>query len=218
MLPFCFLIQLRLVSLLDSVFGKRSSIKKFKNKKERLEYRAQNNKDYHTHLNTEKENIRWSISKKIATSCLIFFVIFHLLFPLRHFLLTTNPEWTGISSRFAWRMKMQSRKVTDFKMSLTDRKSNITYNLDGKSYVSKNQFIHMTEDPYTFIHLAKYISKKLKKERGIINPIITSAIKVEFNGLPKQYMISPDVDLTQINESPFAENSWIPSLKKNKSK
>lgn len=111
-------------------------------------------------------------------------------------------------------MKMQTRKVTEFKMSLTDKATSKTFNLDGKSFVSSNQFLHIIEDPYAFVQLSKYISRKLKKERGLKNSIIKINLKVEFNGFPVQNIISPDIDLTQLDESPFVDHSWITELKK----
>jgi len=151
--------------------------------------------------------------RTLTLSCLFVFVLFHLLFPLRHHFLTDNPEWTSIGQRFSWRMKMQSRNVTQFNMSLIDRATSQKYNLDGKTFVTKNQFIHMPEDPYTFVQLAKYISKKLYLERGLINPIIKADLMVEFNGMPAQHMLNPRIDLTKMSENQFEEHPWIPEFK-----
>jgi hypothetical protein len=150
--------------------------------------------------------------KKLTVACLSIFVIFHLLFPLRHHLLTDNPEWTGIASRFSWRMKMQSRNVIQFNMSLVDRATSQKFDLDGTTFVSLNQYTHMLEDPYTFVHLAKYISKKLYLERGLINPIIKAELLVEFNGMSPQYMLKPIIDLTKMSEDPFEPHPWIPDF------
>ncbi|WP_046756982.1 HTTM domain-containing protein [Kordia jejudonensis] len=150
--------------------------------------------------------------KTLTLACLFIFVTFQLLFPLRHIFMTSNPEWTGVAQRFSWRMKMQSRNVTQFKMFLTDRKTAKTYGLDGTSFVTKNQFMHMVEDPYTFVHLAKYISDKLYVERGLVDPIIKAELMVEFNGMPTQYMLDSSIDLTKVDESHFADNAWIPDF------
>lgn len=209
-----FLNAVKVGEFLDVFLVKKSSEKKFKNKQERKEFMAKQKLANQSNDINEPKEEGWTNLRRVAACCIVVFVVFHLLFPFRHLLMTNNPEWTGIASRFSWRMKMQTRNVTEFSMSLTDTKTSNTYNLDGKSYVSTNQYIHMLEDPYTFVHLSKYISEKLERERGIINPIIKANIKVEFNGLPNQYMISPDVDLTKIGESHFADSSWIPPLKK----
>ena len=209
-----FFDSVKVGEFLDVFFTKKSALKKFKNKEERKKHLI---KQKHSNLNGSLDDVQKNdnrILKKITTCCLVLFVLFHLLFPFRHFLLTNNPEWTSIASKFSWRMKMQTRKVTEFKMSLTDKATSKTFNLDGKSFVSSNQFLHIIEDPYAFVQLSKYISRKLKKERGLKNSIIKINLKVEFNGFPVQNIISPDIDLTQLDESPFVDHSWITELKK----
>ncbi|WP_298515605.1 HTTM domain-containing protein [uncultured Kordia sp.] len=151
--------------------------------------------------------------KKLTLICIFLFVAFQLVFPLRHHFLTTNPEWTGIAQKFSWRMKMQSRNVTQFTMSLVDRATSQRYNLDGTTFVTRNQFMHMPEDPYTFVHLAKYISKKLYLEQGLVNPIIKADLQVEFNGMPTQHMLDPRIDLTKMDEDQFSDNQWISEFK-----
>lgn len=210
-----FLDPSKVGAFLDVFIPRKASKKIFKNKQERKEYLAKQKITNEPKVVIETKKQDWSLGKKVMACCIVVFVVFHLLFPFRHVLLTNNPEWTGIASRFSWRMKMQNRKETAVSMTLTDRKTSNTYKLDGKSYVSTNQYIHMLEDPFTFVHLSKYISAKLERDSGIVNPIIKINIKVEFNGLPNQNMISPDLDLTQINESYFADSSWIPTLKRN---
>lgn len=201
-------------AFLDVFLVKKATEKKFKNKQERKEFMAKQRLVNQANNTIENKKEGWNNFRRATAFYILVFVIFHLLFPFRYMFLTTNPEWTGIASRFSWRMKMQTRNVTEFDMSLTDTKTSNTYHLDGKSYVTKNQYIHMLEDPFTFIHLSKYISEKLERESGIVNPSIKAKIKVEFNGLPNQYMISPNVDLTKLSESPFEDASWIPPLKK----
>jgi len=159
----------------------------------------------------------WNRKKKITALCLGLFVIFHILFPFRYILFTTNPEWTGLGSRFAWRMKMQTREIINFKMTLIDRNTKASGDIDVTSFLSTNQLQHIAEDPYNLIHLANYLHPLVEKEYGIDDPIINVDLKVSFNGLPSQYMISPTVDLTRLDESPFANNSWIIPLNKNRS-
>lgn len=193
----------------DSILGIKPRAKKFRNKEERKAYKVKEEQL------SELESDTLKITKlKGATLILLgVFVVFHLLFPLRHFLLTDNPEWTGIASRFSWRMKSQSRKVTEFKMAVKNENDSEVYMLDGKSYLSTNQYMHLPEDPFTVVRLSKYIGQKLSQERGFTNPEIRAKIMVEFNGMPSQHMISPEVDLTNVDENQFSDtSSWIPEL------
>ena len=154
----------------------------------------------------------WDKRQHYVAGCLAVFVIFQLLFPLRYLALTDNPDWTGIGSRFAWRMKMQSRKLVDMKMTVIDRTTEAVTQIDHASFLSANQYKHMIEDPYAVIQFAKYIHKKANT-RGMVDPIVKASIMVSFNGRTPQLMINPDVDLSRVNESPFASNYWISPLK-----
>ena len=130
-------------------------------------------------------------------------------------MLTDNPEWTGLGSRFAWRMKMQSKEIVDFKMTLTDRNNNASGEITVNSFLSANQLMHIAEDPYNLIHFAKYLHPLVEKKYGITDPKITVDLKLKFNGFEAQNIISPDADLVRLNGSPFKENNWILPLNKN---
>ena len=147
--------------------------------------------------------------------CLSIFILFQLLFPFRYVLLTDNPEWYGIASKFSWRMKMQSRKLTDMKMTLTDRTTGAVTEIDHTSFLSVNQYKHMIEDPFAVVQFGKYLNRKAI-ERGMNDPIVKTNILISFNGRAPQLMINPDTDLSRVDESPFSDYSWIVPLKPRK--
>ena len=97
---------------------------------------------------------------ELKTVAISLFVLFHLLFPFRHLLHSGNPEWTGNGVRFAWRMKMHSRKIIDSKMTVIQKGNNQSVDIDPSTYLSANQWLHLTELPYNLVHLSKYVSKK----------------------------------------------------------
>lgn len=202
---------------IDSLFAKKKPIKlgKIKSVRSKKKIRQKQSLASSQIMVASGVNQVWSYRRKITGCCIGLFVIFHLLIPFRYVLLTDNPEWTGLGSRFAWRMKMQSREIKTFNMTLTDRISGASGEIDFRSFLSANQLIHIVEDPYNFIHFAKYLHPMVEKKYGIDDPKITVEIKVSFNGLQTQYMISPTADLIRLDESPFAENSWITPFKKN---
>ena len=154
----------------------------------------------------------WPQKHHIIAGLLGLFMLFHLLFPLRHYLLTDNPEWTGIASRFAWRMKMQSRKITEFKMTLKDGVSGVPTEVDHASFVTANQKRMMINDPRLIAKLAKYL-RRTAIGRGMADPIVKAAIMVYFNARPAQLMIDPAVDLSRVDERDLSDVSWIVPLK-----
>jgi len=159
--------------------------------------------------------IEWTKKKKATALIIGIFILFQITLPFRHFLLSNNPEWTGLGSRFAWRMKMQTKEITEFKMSLIDRSNNTSGNIEAETYLTTNQLKHIAEDPNNFITLAKYLYFLAEKDYNMNDPKITVDLKVKINGLETQNMIAPNADLVNLDTNPFAEKNWILPLKKN---
>lgn len=160
-----------------------------------------------TTLSTAKLNYQ-----KATGICIVFFVLFQLLWPFRSHLFTKNPEWTGHGSRFAWRMKMQTKEVTNFKMVVTDGPNGTATEINHRSFLSRNQLIHLVDDPFLLVQFAKYLKQKAIREGMAKDPIIKATVMVEFNKRPAQLFIDPNVDLTKVEESPWADYSWIMPL------
>ena len=158
--------------------------------------------------------IEWTKKKKATALIIGIFILFQITLPFRHFLLSNNPEWTGLGSRFAWRMKMQTKEITEFKMSLIDRSNNTSGNIEAETYLTTNQLKHIAEDPNNFITLAKYLYFLAEKDYNMNDPKITVDLKVKINGLETQNMIAPNADLVNLDTNPFAEKNWILPLKK----
>ncbi|NNE30665.1 MAG: HTTM domain-containing protein [Saprospiraceae bacterium] len=184
-------------------FIKRREPKKKKRKNKGLKTKPQ----IIAKRNSSSNSSLWQNATAIT---LLVFVLVHILLPFRWMLHTDNPEWTGIGSRFAWRMKMQTRKMTNVKMTLTDRKTGASGPIELETFLSSNQYNHVFNDPHNLIHLAKYLSIKISAERGFVDPIIRADISVSFCGLPPQKMIDPNVDLTKVKINRYQKNHpWL---------
>ncbi|NQX76465.1 HTTM domain-containing protein [Gilvibacter sp.] len=144
---------------------------------------------------------------------LLFFIIFQLLFPLRHHLLTYNPEWTGVAQRFSWRMKLQSKTPVVMQMELQDPTTKQVIPVDVQTFMTANQRIHFLEDPFNVVALAKYIKSKAE-EQGVGKGLQLKAdIQVIFNGKAIQPYIEPNKDLTAISNSKIGNDDWIKPLR-----
>lgn len=153
--------------------------------------------------------LKWNLSKKLVSLLIILFVIFHLAMPFRYLLYTDNPEWTGIGSRFSWRMKMQSKEITDFNVTMTDKLSGDVMDIDIAPFLTTNQAAHIADDPYNLIYLAKYLKQKALKKYKNVEPTINIDLKVKFNGLPTQAIFPNTLELTQIDENNNTDDSWM---------
>jgi vitamin K-dependent gamma-carboxylase len=199
---------------------KQRAKKKRQPKRSRAEQKAilaEQLKVQKTEDNTEavKPAYTWTNHKRITVIALALFVLLQLILPIRYILYTDNPEWTGIANRFAWRMKMQHREITNFTMTFTDRNSGEFGPIDVNAFLSVNQRIHFAEDPNNIIVLTKYLHEEIEKKLQMNDPLIKADLQVAFNGLPSQYMFSPQLDLVRIDDSFRTRETWIFPLKEN---
>lgn len=155
----------------------------------------------------------WDWRKKWIATGLGFFLAFQLLFPFRYLLFTDNPEWSGIAERFSWRMKMQTRAVDRFEMTIQDLPNGQPQPVTHEAFLSFNQLKHLTNDPYNIIQLSQYLAEEAKR-RGMKNPTVRADVRVRYNRRPPQPMIVTEAPLEQQTIDPFAPQNWLVPLKK----
>ena len=161
----------------------------------------------------DNSNVNWTTSKRITLVLIGSFILFQLIFPFRHHLLTDNPEWTGLGNHFAWRMKMQTRQMSESKWTMIDRKTGDKLDIELNTFLTTNQLIHISEDPYNYVHLAKHMRQVAIKKFGDVDPMVNADMKVNFNGLHPQRMFSETLNLCDIEEKLFSTDSWMFPLK-----
>lgn len=154
------------------------------------------------------DSSNWNGSQKRVALFIGLFVAFQLLFPFRYLFFTNNPEWSGVASRFAWRMKMQTRNLESFKMTVQDLPNGTPQDVDYKAFLSVNQQKKIFEDPYNVVQLGQYIAAEARR-RGLKNPSVRAEVEVSFNGRAPQLMIKPEVPLEQVSISPFENQYWL---------
>lgn len=210
----------RVGNFTDTLFIKKKKVVKLSQKeKKRLKKQLKSKDGNATVTNgdavvVENSDVLFAKSNKgLVTGLLLVFLIFHLVFPFRYLLHSNNPEWYGPGVHFAWRMKLQAKKVVTLNLTMQDRASGATGEIKEKTFISHNQSLHLVDRPVNLVLLAKYLKPKIEKQYGIVNPKISAEVIVEFNGLPAQQMIVPTVDLTEVDERDYNDLSWIVPLK-----
>lgn len=182
------------------LFSSTPSIRKFLNK--RFSYSLKEDK-------TKPENKGLSPGLK---SGLIFYVVFQLLFPLRHHLYIGNVDYTGEGQRFSWRMKSVYK---DFKIIflLVDDESGISASLDPRQVLTVKQYTNLGYYPELIIPVAENL-RKAALLKGIKNPKIFVDYQVGFMALPFQYIVDPKQEIGSLNYFPFRHSDWILPLSK----
>ncbi len=165
----------------------------------------------------EKLNLGWLMHREetglvvvswrlIWAPLLVVYFIFQLLFPLRHYLIEGNPDWTGQASCFAWRMKSNA-KLIKLQFKAIDKKT-------GKFVSDVNMgFSHRHEQiygytPYSVWFMARRVYRRFE-QRGRTDFGVTVDYFVAMNGQPLQRAIDPNVDLSEVAYLPYGKNTWI---------
>ena len=153
--------------------------------------------------------ISYPISFNIQKATTLFFlayISFQLLFPFRHWLYPGNVNWTEEGHRFSWRMKLrQKRALANF--IATNPKTGETWIIDQTQYLSSKQRSMVGRWPDMCIQFAHFIERELKREgHGEIEIRVTSLVSL--NGREPEYLIDPDLDLTQIQRT-LKHQEWL---------
>jgi hypothetical protein len=89
---------------------------------------------------------------------------------------------TGIGGFFSWRMKIQSKKVETFELTIQDRPGGQANAVDYTSFLSSNQLTHLTDDPIQIVQLAKYLESQAIQRGFSADPVVTANVIVSLNG------------------------------------
>ena len=148
---------------------------------------------------------KWN--RNLAFGFCTFWVLFQILVPLRHLLYPGNVSWTEEGHRFAWQMKLRTKRgFADF--LILDPKTQKTWYVSPEEYLTKKQVRKMPTQPDMILQFAHFLEKKWIREHKLEQVEIRVSNYVSLNGREPAPMINPTVDLTKI-ERPLARADWI---------
>lgn len=140
------------------------------------------------------------------------YLLFHLIFPFRHLLYPGHVDWTGEGQRFAWRMKIMAKEA-DVNFFIKNGETGEKYPVNVAKMLSPKQYTNLVYYPDVIPQLAQ----RLKKEaiaKGIPKPQVVADFNVEFmRSHPKQPIIDPELDLSNVRIRAFRHSDWILPLK-----
>ncbi len=127
------------------------------------------------------------------------FVIWQLVMPLRHYFVTGYTDWTGDYQQFSWRMKIQHRKLNEFKLSFLDEDKKLIYPIDYKDHLYPDELRNMINRPQMIIQFVNYIEKRVTDRNNLKNYKIVGNISVDFNGQEQVVIFNQNLDLSKIS-------------------
>ncbi|MBK8562400.1 MAG: HTTM domain-containing protein [Saprospiraceae bacterium] len=162
------------------------------------------------HKNTELlESPGWA--KRILGA----YIVFQLLFPFRGLFLPNPVNWTMIANRFAWRMKCQSREITEMVFTIQEGPTGQKMPVDIKTFINTMQVNVVSHDVAAVASVARGLAR-IGKAQGMVDPLVYASIKVKWNGRPPANTVNPEVELSKLRVNPFEKLDWvmpIPSVK-----
>jgi len=147
-------------------------------------------------------------SKQQRTLSLLtaWFLLMSLL-PMRHLLYPGNVSWTEEGHRFAWHMKLRSKRGKGY-FVLRDKNTGIRFKVNSGDYLSSRQQRKMITRPYLIWQFAQKIKAKFDAEKtGDFE--VFAFIQARLNGRDYQQLIDPSVDLTGVGRPVFNHSTWI---------
>lgn len=147
--------------------------------------------------------------QKVMASFLIFFALYQLLFPLRHWLYPGSVHWTEEGHKFSWHMKLRS-KNGNATFVIKDREADKTWGLDPRQFLNNRQYGKMITRPDMILFFAHWLRDYYKETENIDVDVYADAWS-SLNGRKPQRLIDPSVNLAEVHWSPLP-SSWIVPL------
>ncbi len=129
------------------------------------------------------------------------------LLPMRHLLYPGNVSWTEEGHRFAWHMKLRSKRGKGH-FVLRDKNTGIQFKVNSANYLTSRQQRKMITKPYLIWQFAQKIKAKFDAEKESDFEVF-AFIQARLNGRDFQPIIDPNVDLASVERPVFKHSNWI---------
>ena len=143
---------------------------------------------------------------------LVLFLSWQILMPLRHYLYPGNVAWTEEGHRFAWRMKLRTKRGYA-RFYVTDPATGRQWEVDPRDYLTKRQQRYNGTRPDMILQFAHELERIWREEKNITDVEVRASVWCALNGRDPQPLIDPDVDLTQVERELWPPADWILPLK-----
>jgi hypothetical protein len=149
--------------------------------------------------------------KKITLAFIGLWFIIQLIVPLRHFLFPGIVHWTEEGHRFAWHMKLRSKRGFIL-FRVQDGDSDTSQIVDPSERLSYRQLRKLSTRPYLILLYAHHLRDRAIAQ-GMKKPIVNAFSFASLNGRPFQPLIDPNANLADTSYPVFSHADWIVPLR-----
>lgn len=139
----------------------------------------------------------------------MFYVCFHLTWPLRYRTYEGDSSWTEQGHFFSWRMMLRG-KTGGVRYFVTDPVLHKTFIPDLRSRLNEEQAGKFPKNPEWVLQLAHHLAEDYEKSQGR-KPEVRALVLLSLNGRKPQLLIAPNVDLVKI-ERGQRNRPWVMPL------
>lgn len=127
---------------------------------------------------------------------LVLWCSFHIIFPLRCFVLDDNVLWSERGMRYSWRVMVREKMGSlTYRVKASD--SQRQWEVNPKAYLTARQLSEMSGQPDMIIQLSHWVKQRFEARLG--KPVeVFADVWVSLNGRSPQRLINPNVDLTKV--------------------
>lgn len=152
---------------------------------------------------------RPSPGQRLVLGLLAAYLVVQLVLPFRHFLYPGNVSWTEEGHRFAWHMKLRSKRGKT-RFFATDPVRQKTWEIKSRRYLKRWQRRKMSIRPDMILQFSHYLAQNLRRQ-GYEQIEIRVHATASLNGRASQLLINPLVDLAAQPRS-LRQKTWIKPL------
>ena len=140
--------------------------------------------------------------------CLALFLVFNVLYPLRHYAYPGDVAWTEEGHRFAWRMKLRSKDGLA-RFVVRDPATGQHWRVNNAEWLTYRQQRKMPTRPDMILQYAHRLRDEWQKQYGVADPEVYAIVWVSLNGREPQQMIDPMRDLAKVERELWPPADWI---------
>ncbi|WP_299990779.1 HTTM domain-containing protein [uncultured Pontibacter sp.] len=147
---------------------------------------------------------RWQL--RLGAQFCVLYLSFQLLFPLRHFFIPGDVNWTEEGHRFSWRMMLRTKRGHVYYQVKDPATEQVLY-VSPNDYLVREQLKELPKHPDMIWQFAQFLKLEYQK-KGIANPEVYAISHISLNGYPPHPIVDPTVDLAAIPYT-WGAKSWV---------
>lgn len=145
--------------------------------------------------------------QRLLLGFITLWLVFQVLFPLRHLLYPGNVSWTEQGHRFAWQMKLRDKDAmaTFF---VRDPATGREWRVLPEAYLLPHQAREMESRPDMILQFAHHLARLWAEQFNVPGVEVRARVCASLNGRKATLLIDPGRDLARLERS-LRHADWI---------